>query len=169
MCTSNYIRKHYILLTQTTLATTRNPGLLLLWARNRRRPRVGGESWHGILWARDTRYWIVFDHRTAKLTPSSEKVASLRHKCKFESKDVLLLTKRLDFRKKEKNATKHAAQKVTSSGKVKSICLNNWRRIGVMGSFCLCAAPNTLCAKSPERGWHDLLLDALYEQHLCIA
>ena len=54
MCTSNYIRKHYILLTQTTLATTRNPGLLLLWARNRRRPRVGGEFWHGILWARDT-------------------------------------------------------------------------------------------------------------------
>ena len=91
------------------------------------------------------RYWIVFDHRTAKLTPSSEKVASRRHKCKFESKDVMLFTKRLDFRKKEKNATKQAAQKVTSSGKVKSICLNNWRRIaGVMGRFCLCAAPNTL-------------------------
>ena len=91
------------------------------------------------------RYWIVFDHRTAKLTPSSEKVASRRHKCKFESKDVMLFTKRLDFRKKEKNATKQAAQKVTSSGKVKSICLNNWRRIaGVMGRFCLCVAPNTL-------------------------
>ena len=57
----------------------------------------------------------------------------------------MLFSKRLDFRKKEKNATKHAVQKVTSSGKVKSICLNNWRRIaGVMGSFCLCAAPNTL-------------------------
>ena len=69
------------------------------------------------------RYWIVFDHRTAKLTPSSEKVAPPRHK--FESKDVMLLTKRLGFRKKEKNATKHAAQKVTSSVKVKSISLNN--------------------------------------------
>ena len=91
------------------------------------------------------RYWIVFDHRTAKLTPSSVKVASWRHECKFESKDVMLFTKRLDFQKKEKNATKQAAQKVTSSGKVKSICLNNWRRIaGVMGSFCLCAVPNTL-------------------------
>ena len=90
------------------------------------------------------RYWIVFDDRTAKLTPSSENVASLRRKCRFELKDVMLLTKRFDFRKKEKNATKHAAQKVTSSGKVKSICLNNWRSIaGVMGSFCLCAAPNT--------------------------
>ena len=91
------------------------------------------------------RYWIVFDHRTAKLTPSSEKVASRRHKCKFESKEEMLFTERLYFRNAEKNATKHAAQKVTSSGKVKSICLNNWRRIaGVMGSFCLCAAPNTL-------------------------
>ena len=71
------------------------------------------------------RYWIVFDHRTAKLTPSSEKVASPLHQCKFESKDVMLLTKRLGFRKKEKHATKHAAQKVTSSVKVKSISLNN--------------------------------------------
>ena len=58
----------------------------------------------------------------------------------------MLLTKRLDFRKKEKKATRHAAQKVTSSGEVKSICLNNWRRVaGVMGSFCLCAVTNILC------------------------
>ena len=75
------------------------------------------------------RYWIVFDHRTAKLTPSSEKVASRRHQCTFDSKDVMILIKKMDFRKKEKNATKHAAEKVTSSGKVyllKQLAMDNW-------------------------------------------
>ena len=93
------------------------------------------------------RYWIVLDQSTVSVTPSEEKVASLRHRCNLGLKDSRFVTNRLDFRKKEKKATKHEAQKVTSIGEEKSTSVNILRRIsGVIGSFCFCDTPNTLFA-----------------------
>ena len=57
----------------------------------------------------------------------------------------MFLIKRMDFWKKEKNATRQEAQNATSTGEGKSTRVNKLGRIsGVIGNFCLVDASRTL-------------------------
>lgn len=62
---------------------------------------------------------------------------SRRRRCFCGSNAAADGTRRFDLRKKEKNATKHAAQNVASSETVRSSCSKILLRMaGVIGSFC---------------------------------
>ena len=98
---------------------------------------VGGAV--GIVWSSTSALSIL------RLLPRKE--ASLRERCKAGLKWANPLTKRLDFLKKEKNATRQAAQKVTMIDCEKSIRGKIENNIpGVIGIFCLVALPSDLLA-----------------------
>ena len=91
-----------------------------------------------------SRNWITFDHLTDKITPSEVNLASEAHKWHFGSKTSTPGISRFDLRKKEKNATKHAAQKARSKLQNKLSLVKIFPKISkVIGSFCFDASPLT--------------------------
>jgi hypothetical protein len=91
---------------------------------------------------------MVFIFLMVRRTPSVWKLTACLLKWGLSGLKMLIDgTKRFDFRKKEKNATKLAAQKITSNELLKFMVLKIPSRIwGVIGSLQACKSPNILLA-----------------------
>lgn len=90
------------------------------------------------------RNWMTLDQQTVRIARSVVNCTSLAHNWCDGSNTIWDSTKRLDFLKKEKNATKQAAQKVLSSWLFRSRLRKKPSKISrIIGSFCFVTSPFT--------------------------
>lgn len=89
--------------------------------------------------------WIVLDQRTDKITPVLQNCTSERQRCFSGSNRSRDGIRRFDLRKKEKKATKQAAQKDKSKERFRSKTARMPRKMEeVMGNFCWVMSPLSL-------------------------